>query len=60
MVKTISKHLKNLINGILSLLVISGAFWMLGASLSAEVSLLVLLVLLIYFEIWDLNKENKK
>ena len=56
------KHIKNLGSGILASLLIAGIFMLTGVSVSAEFSVITILLLLIYFEIWDLNdlkKENK-
>lgn len=47
------KHLKNVGLGIVSFLVVFGVFKLANIVVNAEFWLITLLLLLIYFEIWD-------
>ncbi len=47
------KHLKNIGLGIVSFLIVFGVFKLADIVVNAEFGLITLLLLLIYFEIWD-------
>jgi len=47
------KHIKNVRDGILSFLLIFGVFKLANISVDASFWLVILLLLLIYFELWD-------